>query len=220
MDRNHPGNAFPKRPRTRSARHPSTDDARVGHYGGPCNPRPRPVQRAPAQSPATSAGLCRIATSLWLHFVASPQRVPVGYRRRGHQVMNIIYRVPPSLEPASPSHIALGTRQIESAAVARTLLRWRGWCRSCQVSFLELMSQLVRERNFGAGGEVDRRLAAAIAVVQLNLWHVGLPLPEGTGPLGRRTLTRISRARNEMSCQNRPQSLGFKNEMAALTRHM
>jgi hypothetical protein len=29
------------------------------------------------QSPTIIAGLRRIATSLWLHFVASPQRVPV-----------------------------------------------------------------------------------------------------------------------------------------------
>jgi len=28
------------------------------------------------QSPTTIAGLRGIATSLWLHFVASPQRVP------------------------------------------------------------------------------------------------------------------------------------------------
>jgi hypothetical protein len=50
------------------------------------------------QSPTNIAGLRRIATSLWLHFVASPQRVPVfGHRRRGRPVVNVIYRVPPRL---------------------------------------------------------------------------------------------------------------------------
>jgi len=39
------------------------------------------------------AGLCRIATSLWLHFVASPQRVPVyGHRRRGRAVVIFVYK--------------------------------------------------------------------------------------------------------------------------------
>jgi hypothetical protein len=48
------------------------------------------------QSPTIIAGLRRIATSLWLHFVASPQRVPVfGHRRRGRSVVNVIYRIPP-----------------------------------------------------------------------------------------------------------------------------
>jgi hypothetical protein len=48
------------------------------------------------RSPTIIAGLRRIATSLWPHFVASPQRVPVfGHRRRGRPVVNVIYRVPP-----------------------------------------------------------------------------------------------------------------------------
>ncbi len=56
----------------------------------PCAPR------APTQSPAVIAGLRRIATSLWLRFVASPQRMPIfRYRRWGRPVMNLIYRVPP-----------------------------------------------------------------------------------------------------------------------------
>jgi hypothetical protein len=41
---------------------------------------PQDLPASQTQSPAIIVGLCRIATSLWLHFVASPQRVPV-YRR-------------------------------------------------------------------------------------------------------------------------------------------
>jgi len=55
------------------------------------------------QSPTIIAGLRRVATSLWLHFVASPQRVPVfGYRRRGRTVVNVIYRLPPSRRMLPP----------------------------------------------------------------------------------------------------------------------
>jgi hypothetical protein len=51
---------------------------------------------APTQSPTVIAGLRRFAISLWLHFVASPQRVPAfGHRRRGRAVVYVIYRVPP-----------------------------------------------------------------------------------------------------------------------------
>jgi hypothetical protein len=54
------------------------------------------VAFAPTQSPAVIAGLRRIATSLWLRFVASPQRMPIfRYRRWGRSVVNVIYRVPP-----------------------------------------------------------------------------------------------------------------------------
>ena len=50
------------------------------------------------RSPTIIAGLRRIATSLWLRFVASPQRVPVvGHRRRGRPVVNVIYKVPPTV---------------------------------------------------------------------------------------------------------------------------
>jgi hypothetical protein len=53
-------------------------------------------KRPNAKSPAIIAGLRRIATPLWLHFVASPQRVPVfGHRRRGRPVVNVIDKVPP-----------------------------------------------------------------------------------------------------------------------------
>ncbi len=51
---------------------------------------------APTQSPAMIAGLRRIATSLWLRFVASPQRMPIfRYRRWGRPVVSFIYKVPP-----------------------------------------------------------------------------------------------------------------------------
>ena len=54
------------------------------------------VALAPTQSPVMIAGPRRIATSLWLHFVASPQRMPIfRYRRWGRSVVNVIYRVPP-----------------------------------------------------------------------------------------------------------------------------
>jgi len=58
--------------------------------------------KAPTQSPAVIAGLRRIATSLWLHFVASPQRMPITrYRRSGRPVVDLIYRVPPSSIPTT-----------------------------------------------------------------------------------------------------------------------
>jgi len=51
---------------------------------------------SPLRSPTIIAGLRRIATSLWLHFVASPQRVPVfGHRRWGRLGVNLIDRAPP-----------------------------------------------------------------------------------------------------------------------------
>jgi hypothetical protein len=54
------------------------------------------IPEVPMQSPAMIVGLHRIATSLWLHFVALPQRVPaVRYRRGGRPVINVIDRVPP-----------------------------------------------------------------------------------------------------------------------------
>ena len=60
------------------------------------------------------------------------------------------------------------------------------------------MSQLVRDFDFGIGSEASRRLAAGTGVVQFNLEHDGLLLMEGMDPMGRRTLTRISRATNEI----------------------
>src|SRR6266542_4647862 len=59
---------------------------------------------APTQSPVVITGLHRIATSLWLHFVASPQRMPVSrYRRGDRPVVNLIYRVPPPSSIATTS---------------------------------------------------------------------------------------------------------------------
>ena len=50
----------------------------------------------PTRSPTIIAGLRRIATSLWLHFVALPQRVPgIGHRRRSRPVVNVIDKMPP-----------------------------------------------------------------------------------------------------------------------------
>jgi len=46
------------------------------------------------QSPTINAGLCSIATSLWLHFVASPQRVPfsiTGYEIHLKRISSIDY---------------------------------------------------------------------------------------------------------------------------------
>src|SRR5438067_2422707 len=62
------------------------------------------TERAPVApdcaKPATIAGLRRIATLLWLHFVALPQRVPVGYRRWVRPVVDVIDKVPfSSLNP-------------------------------------------------------------------------------------------------------------------------
>jgi hypothetical protein len=48
------------------------------------------------KAPRSDAGLRGIATLPWLHFVASPQRVPgFGYRLRSRPVVNFIYRVSP-----------------------------------------------------------------------------------------------------------------------------
>ena len=63
------------------------------------------------RSPTIIAGLRRIATQLCLHFVASPQRVPVfGHRRRGRPVVNVIYRVPP---PSSNTATSVRSRGCE-----------------------------------------------------------------------------------------------------------
>jgi len=44
-------------------------------------------QKNQRKAPRWSQGFAESATSLWLHFVASPQRVPVyGHRRRGRPV--------------------------------------------------------------------------------------------------------------------------------------
>lgn len=48
------------------------------------------------QSPTMIAGLHGFATCTWLHFVASPQRVPgLGHRLRGQTVMSVIDSAPP-----------------------------------------------------------------------------------------------------------------------------
>ena len=48
------------------------------------------------QSPTMIAGLHRIATCTWLHFVALPQRVPaLGHRLRGQTVVSVIDKSPP-----------------------------------------------------------------------------------------------------------------------------
>jgi hypothetical protein len=56
----------------------------------------------------------------WLHFVASPQRVPVfGYRLRGRTVMNVIYRLPPfSSNAAASVRSRGGQRRRASGCVA------------------------------------------------------------------------------------------------------
>jgi hypothetical protein len=69
------------------------------------------------------AGLRRLATSLWLHFVASPQRVPgIGHRRRGSPVVNVIDRVPPHRDrlqhrryPAATTREGIRRRDTEPA---------------------------------------------------------------------------------------------------------
>jgi len=48
------------------------------------------------QSPAIIAGLHRIATLLWPHFVALPQRMPMhSHRLWGETVVIFFYRDPP-----------------------------------------------------------------------------------------------------------------------------
>ena len=64
----------------------------------------------PAQSPTMIAGLRRIATSLWLHFVASPQRMPgISHRRRGRPVVDVIDRAPPRSLSATTSALSRGS---------------------------------------------------------------------------------------------------------------
>jgi hypothetical protein len=60
---------------------------------------------------------------------------------------------------------------MESVAFVRSRPRRRG-CRGwSEVSFLELMSQLFREFDFGIASEPSCRFDAGIAVLQLNLEH-------------------------------------------------
>jgi hypothetical protein len=59
-----------------------------------------------------------------------------------------------------------------------------------QVSFLELVAQLFCELDFGIAREAGRRLCAGIGSLRSKLDH------------GNRT-SRISRAKTEMSCENR-----------------
>lgn len=62
-------------------------------------PRARVAQ---TQSPAIITGLHRFATLPWLHFVASPRRMPaLGRRLQGRTVVYFIDRVPPLLLPSS-----------------------------------------------------------------------------------------------------------------------
>jgi hypothetical protein len=101
-------------------------------------------------------------------------------------------------------------------AFARTHLQWWGWRGWCEVFLLQLMSQLIRDLDFGIGSEANRRITVVIVVVQFNLEHDGLLLLEGADPLGRRTLTCISCASNEISCQNRLRSPSAEHEMLDL----
>lgn len=55
-----------------------------------------PSKGGNARSPTIIAGLRRVATLPWLHFVASPQREPgIGHRLGGRPVVDFIYRAPP-----------------------------------------------------------------------------------------------------------------------------
>jgi hypothetical protein len=82
------------------------------------------------------------------------------------------------------------------------------------------MSQLVRNLDFGIGGEASRRIIVVIVVVQFNLEHDELLLLEGTDRLGRHTPTRISRASNENPCQNRQRSRGSEHKTPDLKREL
>lgn len=60
------------------------------------------IPEVPMQSPTMIAGLHKIATLPWLHFVALPQRVPAFcYRRWGRPAINVIDRVPPLIASSS-----------------------------------------------------------------------------------------------------------------------
>ena len=79
-----------------------------------------------------------------------------------------------SASPREAARTVINILYIEAGFVLSVLDdgKWRGWS---EVSFLELMSQLFREPDFGIAGEPGRRFDAGIAVVQLNLEHDGLP---------------------------------------------
>jgi hypothetical protein len=48
------------------------------------------------QSPTQGVGLHRVATSLWPHFVALPQRMPADrHRRVSRVVVSFVYKIPP-----------------------------------------------------------------------------------------------------------------------------
>ncbi len=190
------------------------------------------------------AGLRRIATSLWLHFVASPQRVPVlGYRRLGRPVVNLIYRLPPPSSntstsarsrdrelresPLSNTRRAKRDRAIDAVSGSTdpsiallALLNYagpegdsrlrrfagagdpaphetrRGWR---EISFLELMSQTVRDLDFCVGREGRRWIAIRIVVMRLRFNH-------------RRLLHAYRGPASEISCQNNPPRLICVNQ--------
>jgi hypothetical protein len=66
------------------------------------DPEERPRARvAQTQSPAIITGLHRFATLPWLHFVASPRRMPaLGRRLQGRAVVYFIDTLPPLLLPS------------------------------------------------------------------------------------------------------------------------
>lgn len=94
---------------------------------------PRPTQypqdlpASQTHSPAIIVGLCRIATSLWPYFVASPQRVPVyRYRRRGRAVVIFIYITSPASKIAATWATSRGRalRRMPGFVVGEAAPKW------------------------------------------------------------------------------------------------
>ena len=92
---------------------------------------------------------------------------------------------------------------LPSAAVVPRCRQRRRRCGWREQAFLELMSQLFRDLDFGTGSEARHRIRVGAMIVQFNLEHIGLlRLGEMTSKT-RRPGTCMPRASDGMSCKNK-----------------
>ena len=75
------------------------------------------------QSPTINAGLRSIATSLWLHFVASPQRVPfsiTGYEIHLKRISSIDYPLLATTKHQSREQPTPGRNEFQASQLSDT----------------------------------------------------------------------------------------------------
>ena len=83
----------------------------------------------PTRSLTMIAGLRRIARSLWLHFVASPQRMPgIDHRPKDRTAVNVIYRVPPRRDWLQHRRCLAGASLREHPVAGRFSCKGRAVC--------------------------------------------------------------------------------------------